>query len=121
MNLAELPAEFRAKAADVRMNAAAEQAAYVWERAADRLEEVLRAHSLEPLTLAEAAIESGYSRDHLRRQIREGRIPNAGEPGAPLLLRCHLPRKPGHRVAATAATTTSSRTQAARAVAKRED
>ena len=40
-----------------------------------------------------AARESGYSADHLGRLVRDGRIPNAGRPGAPRIARSHLPRK----------------------------
>jgi hypothetical protein len=48
---------------------------------------------LEALTLSEAAHESGYSRDHLGRQVRAGRIPNAGRRNAPRIERRYLPRK----------------------------
>ncbi|MDE2782551.1 MAG: hypothetical protein OXK77_06320, partial [Gemmatimonadota bacterium] len=41
----------------------------------------------------EAARESGYSADHLGRLVRDGRIPNAGRPGAPRIARTDLPRK----------------------------
>ena len=37
--------------------------------------------------------ESGYSADHLGRLVRDGKIPNAGRPGAPRIARSHLPRK----------------------------
>jgi len=47
----------------------------------------------ETLTLAEAAPESGYSRDHLARLVRAGALPNAGRRGAPRLRRKDLPRK----------------------------
>jgi hypothetical protein len=47
------------------------------------------------LKLSEAARESGYSRDHLGREIRAGRIPNAGRPSAPRIERRHLPHKSG--------------------------
>ncbi len=46
------------------------------------------------LTLTEAARQSGYSRDHLGREVRAGRIPNAGRPNAPRIDRRNLPRKP---------------------------
>lgn len=47
----------------------------------------------EVLSLSAAARESGYSRDHLARLIRQGTIPNAGRPNAPAILRRNLPRK----------------------------
>lgn len=34
------------------------------------------------LTLTDAAKESDCSTDHLRRLVREGKIPNTGRPGA---------------------------------------
>lgn len=48
----------------------------------------------EPLTLEEAAAESGYSAEHLGRLLRDGTIPNAGRRNAPRILRGHLPFKP---------------------------
>ncbi len=47
------------------------------------------------LTLTEAAEESGFSADHLGRLVHDGKIPNAGRPGAPRISRRHLPRKTG--------------------------
>jgi hypothetical protein len=49
----------------------------------------------EPLTLKQAARESGLSAEHLGRLVREGTIPNAGRWHAPRILRRDLPRKPG--------------------------
>jgi hypothetical protein len=43
--------------------------------------------------LTEAARASGYSREHLGRLLKEGRIPNAGQPGAPKIRRSNLPTK----------------------------
>ena len=60
---------------------------------ADQLEAVLGREDSEILTPQEAARESGYSTDHLGRMVREGRIPNAGRPGAPRIRRSDLPRK----------------------------
>jgi len=118
---ADLPATFKAIAADAREYTADERAAAIWERAAEMVEESLRRSGLERLTLPQAALESGYSRDHLRRLIDEGTIPNAsGADGSKAILRMHLPRKPGHGLAAVRPTVPSSRLQAARAVAGRE-
>ena len=47
------------------------------------------------LNLTEAARESGYSTDHLGHLVRDGKIPNAGRPGAPRIAPRHLPRKIG--------------------------
>lgn len=60
------------------------------------LVKIEQAQSDETLTLREAAQESGYSTDHLRRLIRDGTVPNAGRKHAPLVHCSDLPRKPGH-------------------------
>ena len=117
---ADLPAAFRTIAADARRYTADERAAAIWERAADMVEDSLRQSGLERLTLQQAAQESGYSTDHLRRLIDEGTVPNAsGHDGSKSILRMHLPRKPGHGVAPVRPAAPSSRLQAARAVAGR--
>ncbi len=117
---ADLPTAFKTIAADAREYTADERAAAIWERAAEMVEESLRRSGLERLTLPRAALESGYSVDHLRRLIDEGTIPNASvADGSKVILRMHLPRKPGHGVAAVRPPVASSRVQAARAVAGR--
>ena len=51
MSLAGLPAEFRDRAAALRLDGGAEQPAIAWERAAQRLDEELTGHLEEQLTL----------------------------------------------------------------------
>lgn len=58
------------------------------------LEEALRDDQDETLTLAEAALESGYSVEHLRKLLAKDRIPNAGEKGRPRICRRDLPARP---------------------------
>ncbi len=53
----------------------------------------------EPLTLQRAAVESGYSPDHLGRLLREGKLANAGRPNAPRIRRGDLPAKARRAVA----------------------
>ena len=123
---ADLPAAFKERAAIVREYAADGRAAAIWECAAETVEESFRRYELQPLTLQQAALESGYTRDHLRRSIDEGKIPNASAVDSSYsILRMHLPRKPGHGVehgvAPAHPTVPSSRLQAACAVAGRED
>lgn len=55
----------------------------------------------EPLTLQQAAVESGYSADRLGRLVRDGTLPNAGERGSPRIRRRNLPRKPSHQPVAS--------------------
>lgn len=118
-SLLDLPQAFREIAAFVRQNAAAEEAATAWERAADRLEVELRELFGGTVTLDEAEVESGYSRKHLLRLIREGTIPNVGTEASPMITRVHLPRKPGyagHALAGEVPEVSPSRAQVARAV-----
>ena len=63
------------------------------EACAAELEAALRQRDETTLTLTDAASESGYSADHLGRLVREGKIPNAGRPGAPRIARRLLPLK----------------------------
>jgi len=118
MTLRDLPSRWRDRAHELEPYAP--PAAKAFADAADELEQALREADLEPLTLAEAEVECGYTRSHLRRLIREGRIPNSGTDEEPRILRCHLPRKPGHGVADRREQLALSRTQVARAVAAGE-
>ena len=63
------------------------------ESCADELESALQRQHDELLNLTEAARASGYSREHLGRLLKEGRIPNAGQPSAPKIRRRDLPIK----------------------------
>ena len=51
----------------------------------------------EPLTLTKAAEESGFHKDTLQHRVANGDIANAGEVGAPRILRVDLPTKGGPR------------------------
>ena len=76
-----------------------EQLAHVCRQHADQLAAALSSQDDEPLDLAAASAESGYSSDRLRHMLTEGRVPNAGKRGAPRIRRGDLPRKrrPGAR------------------------
>ena len=87
-----LPADWRRQAKALRRYGG-ETPAVALDRCADDLEATLRERDETTLSLVEAARESGYSADHLGRLVRDGRIPNAGRPGAPRIARIHLPRK----------------------------
>ena len=56
-------------------------------------------HDDTALTLAQAALESGYSASHLGRLVRSDTIPNVGGPNAPRIRRKDLPRKVAPRQA----------------------
>jgi hypothetical protein len=88
----ELTAHWRSKASVFREHEQT-SVAIAYELCAKQLDEALKSIAEAPLTLAEAAQLSGYSTDHLGRLIREGKVPNAGRPGAPRIARKDLPRK----------------------------
>lgn len=92
----DLLEKWREKARDYHEHAL-DPVARAYERCADQLEEALDSEHNEALTLQEAAEESGYSADHLGRLVRDGKIPNAGRPGAPRIKRGDLPLKPESR------------------------
>lgn len=83
----------REKARELREQFGDEARARSLEWAAEQVEHALSGEADALLRLDEAAHLSGYSRDHLARLIREGRIPNAGRPRAPRIRRADLPRK----------------------------
>lgn len=58
--------------------------------------QALAAAGTDVLSITEAALLSGYSQDHLRKEIAKGTIPNAGRKGKPALRRADVPQKPGH-------------------------
>ena len=62
-------------------------------RLAVEVDEALRDDQDETLTLAEAALESSYSTEHLRTMVAAETIPNAGEKGRPRIRRGDLPLK----------------------------
>lgn len=63
------------------------------ERCASELETSLHEHDSEALSVGQAASESGYSAEYLRRVLRDTPALNAGRPGKPLILRRDLPRR----------------------------
>ena len=61
--------------------------------AAAQLDEALRTHGEQTLTLVEAAVVSGYTADHIGSLVRRGKIANHGRPNAPRVRRADLPVK----------------------------
>ena len=90
--LRTLAEQWRERAATFRAHAC-EPAARAYEMAAAELEAELRTGLEESLSLAEAAVESGYSRRRLRELVADGSLPNAGRKGAPRIRRADLPRR----------------------------
>ena len=86
--------KWKAEANLLRTRYGDERRAQLIEALASELDNVARSHSARLVTLTEATALSGYSRDHLRRLIREGRIPNHGRRGSPRIAVLDLPIKP---------------------------
>jgi hypothetical protein len=84
------------------------------------LEALLAAARDVPLTLQEAARESGYSADHLGRLVRQGKIPNAGRPSAPRIRRRDLPRRARAAVADVARAAYDAGADARKLVSRRK-
>ena len=91
-SIRNLPAAWRRQAKTLRRYGG-QALATALERCADELEGTIRERDDTTYSLVEASRESGYSADHLGRLVREGKIPNAGRPGAPRIARRNLPRK----------------------------
>lgn len=91
MAASDLVAAWLARADELAPYAA--PAAEAFRRAAGELKEALRSEANEIVTLDEAATLSGYSADHLRHLVSDGRIPNAGKKNAPRIRRGDIPRK----------------------------
>jgi hypothetical protein len=94
MDLADLVDRFRVEADKARRYAPG--AASAWEDAAQLLEDHLHGRDDELLNLTQAAAESGYSPDSIRRFFNEGLLKDYGGPHRPRIRRGDLPRKPGH-------------------------
>ena len=69
--------------------------AKVLERCADELTQRIAAWLSEPLTLDQAADESGYTKSQLRRDINKGIITDIAEEGPIKIRRGDLPHKAG--------------------------
>jgi hypothetical protein len=76
-----------------KLHAAVDGAAICEEVLAD-LDALQRLAGETMLKLSDAAAVSGYSRDHLARLLREGKLPNTGRKGAPRIRITDLPRRP---------------------------
>lgn len=90
------------------------------EKCAAELDAVLAVCEHGLLSLREASKVTGYSMSHLRRLVREKRIPRYQEGGEIRVRKGDLPRKPAAKVVNGARTCTSSRMQVARAVVSGE-
>jgi hypothetical protein len=90
----ELLERWRADAELLRRRGAAVQAD-VLLGCAEELEQQQREDALEALTLEQAARESGYTVSALDKQLRDRKLENVGQRGAPRVRRGDLPKKGG--------------------------
>lgn len=84
--------------ADLLRRRGLEREARLTESIVEEVQAALREWHHQELTVAEAAVESGYSEKSLRRMVRDGKIPDSrpsGSEGRIQIQRRHLPRKPG--------------------------
>ncbi len=101
VSIDDLIAKYEAKCALLADLQALVDGAAICEEVVHDLWKVASVIEEAPLTLKEAAQESGYSLDHLARLIRQGKLPNVGRARAPRIPRRALPRRPTSSVAAT--------------------
>jgi len=88
-----LAKEWEEEARQLRDRYGDERGARLCDTHAAELRARIREHLDEPLTLKEAAAESGYSVSHLQHLVADGEIPNAGEKGRPRIRRGDVPMK----------------------------
>ena len=92
----QLPALWRAEAKRQREDFGNDLGAHALEYAARALVAVFYAWENQALLLSDAAEETGFTSDHLRKLVRSGVIPRANLPGPIRVYRRDLPLKPGH-------------------------
>ena len=69
---------------------AAVDGALLCRKIAGELEVIQREHTLESLSLSEAAAERGLSYSAMQRRVAAGEVPNVGDKGRPRVRRCDL-------------------------------
>ncbi len=92
--LADLAERWRDEAVVLR-RCGHERTATLCETHATEVEQAWRAYLFEPLSIKQAAEETGYSESRLYSLVEGGAVNNAGKPGGPLVRRADLPRKAG--------------------------
>lgn len=70
------------------------EAAEIFARVADELEDWQRDWADQLLNYTDAEAESGYSRSHIGRMVRAGQLRNRGTKKSPLVRRGDLPTRP---------------------------
>jgi len=91
-----LVSKWKEEAVDLRIRFGEGPASKTLESLSEELLGVMDAAQDRLFNLEQAAAAAGYSADHLGRQVRVGKIPNAGRPNAPKIALRDLPMKAGH-------------------------
>jgi hypothetical protein len=102
MTREEFVAKWRAESDTMRRRGVTVPGATLCDEILRDFETVMDAEGEALLTLEEASARSGYSRDHLGKLIRDGKLPNAGRWHAPRVRARDLPNKPGAKLELTA-------------------
>ena len=74
--------------------------AHVFRECAAELEAAQREAAVDAVSVAEAAVLSGYTANGIGGMIRRGEIENVGTKRRPKIRRCDIPKRPGHRLEA---------------------
>ena len=93
MCLSELVAKWSARRDEYRRLSVMIDGARLCEEVLEDLGLLIETQGETVLSLSGAAELSGYSREHLGRLVKEGKLANVGRPGAPRVRRSELPRK----------------------------
>ena len=93
--MSKLPAQWRNRATEIEPYAP--PVALALRTCADELEKHEQEGDGELISVAQAAIETGWSVDGIGGMIADGRVPNHGTKRRPKVRRGDIPRKPGFK------------------------
>lgn len=93
MSILEFAEHLRERAVTLRAWTGDDRSAHIYEKVASELITWNESRANELLTLAEAEVESGYSRSHLGRLVRTGKLRNHGGRTSPRVRRGELPKR----------------------------
>jgi hypothetical protein len=94
MCLSELVAKWSTRRDEYRRLSVMVDGARLCEEVLGDLRLLIETQGETVLSISDAAAISGYSREHLGRLVKEGKLENVGRPHAPRVRRGDLPMKP---------------------------
>jgi len=95
MCLSELVAKWSTRRDEYRRLSVMVDGARLCEEVIADIRLLIKTQGETVLSLSGAAEISGYSREHLGRLVKDGKLANVGQPGAPKVRRIDLPMKRG--------------------------